>query len=616
MYPRWQSYKTPIILLGCTCLVALIILAITAGRARELATADIRLQSAHTLSLVVENLRGELAKYAFQPRLLSNSAVLIDALAPGADNATRRRANDELLRANTITGASDTYLMNRDGLTIAASNWAFEKTFVGRNFNFRPYFQDAMQGRLGRFSALGTTSGERGYYFSHPIHARGEIAGVVVVKMDVAALESTWRSPEAEILVVDDDGIIFLSSRPEWRLRAIEPLGPDERDRLRSSQRYADAPLDDLELTRHQGSDIVEIATAADPTRLQASSYLWQSAEMADAKWRVVILADASRVADDVRVALLVAGFMLVSLFLAGLNLYQRRRRLNDRLVVQEAAKAELEARVIERTKDLSRAVAKLRSEISERQRAEAHLRRTQEELIQSSKLSALGRLSAGLSHELNQPLTAIRTYAENGRAFLQRNETQRTLVNLGSIVEMCERMARIIRNLRSYARDEVPEARPVNLMAPIRNALNLLDAELRKSRIAVELDAAGDGPMVMGGDVRLQQVFVNLISNAIDAMKDMPLRWLRIAVEPAHNDIVITVSDSGRGIAVEDLNRVFDPFFTTKEIGQGTGLGLSITYGIVKQFGGDIAAANTPEGGAIVTVKLLRANPRQEAAE
>jgi two-component system C4-dicarboxylate transport sensor histidine kinase DctB len=616
MYRRWQCYKTPIILLGCTCLVALIILAITAGRARELATADIRLQSAHTLSLVVENLRGELAKYAFQPRLLSNSAVLIDALAPGADNATRRRANDELLRANTITGASDTYLMNRDGLTIAASNWAFEKTFVGRNFNFRPYFQDAMQGRLGRFSALGTTSGERGYYFSHPIHARGEIAGVVVVKMDVAALESTWRSPEAEILVVDDDGIIFLSSRPEWRLRAIEPLGPDERDRLRSSQRYADAPLDDLELTRHQGSDIVEIATAADPTRLQASSYLWQSAEMADAKWRVVILADASRVADDVRVALLVAGFMLVSLFLAGLNLYQRRRRLNDRLVVQEAAKAELEARVIERTKDLSRAVAKLRSEVSERQRAEAHLRRTQEELIQSSKLSALGRLSAGLSHELNQPLTAIRTYAENGRAFLQRNETQRTLVNLGSIVEMCERMARIIRNLRSYARDEVPEARPVNLMAPIRNALNLLDAELRKSRIAVELDAAGDGPMVMGGDVRLQQVFVNLISNAIDAMKDMPLRWLRIAVEPAHNDIVITVSDSGRGIAVEDLNRVFDPFFTTKEIGQGTGLGLSITYGIVKQFGGDIAAANTPEGGAIVTVKLLRANPRQEAAE
>lgn len=614
MPSRWPR-KIPIIIFGCGCLAALVILEITARRAWELAIADIRLQSAHTLSLVVENLRGELAKYAFQPRLLSNSAILTDALAPGASHTARQRANDELARTNTITGASDTYLMGSDGLTIAASNWALEKTFIGRNFSFRPYFQEAMQGRLGRFFALGTTSGERGYYFSYPVHARDTIAGVVVVKMDVASLEAGWRSQGAEILVVDEEGIIFLSSRPEWRLRALEPLSPAERDRLRTSRRYADASLDALDITRRRSSDIVEIATAA-PLPGPPGSYLWQSSEMADAKWRVVILADASGVANDVRVALLVAGFMLVSLFLASLNLYQRRRRLNDRLVMQEAAKAELETKVIERTEDLSEAVAKLRSEVSERQRTEAHLRRTQEELIQSSKLSALGRLSAGLSHELNQPLTAIRSYAENGRAFLQRNETQRTLVNLGSIVEMSERMARIIRNLRSYARDEVPESRPVNLMGPIRNALSLLDTELRKQRVAVELDATNDGPIVMGGDVRLQQVFVNLVSNAIDAMTDMPARHLRISVRSTHRDVVIAISDSGRGIAPENLNRLFDPFFTTKEIGRGTGLGLSITYGIVKQFGGDIEAADNPEGGAIFTVTLQRADLRQEAAE
>lgn len=614
MPSRWPR-KIPIIIFGCGCLAALVILEITARRAWELAIADIRLQSAHTLSLVVENLRGELAKYAFQPRLLSNSAILTDALAPGASHTARQRANDELARTNTITGASDTYLMGSDGLTIAASNWALEKTFIGRNFSFRPYFQEAMQGRLGRFFALGTTSGERGYYFSYPVHARDTIAGVVVVKMDVTSLEAGWRSQGAEILVVDEEGIIFLSSRPEWRLRALEPLSPAERDRLRTSRRYADASLDALDITRRRSSDIVEIATAA-PLPGPPGSYLWQSSEMADAKWRVVILADASGVANDVRVALLVAGFMLVSLFLASLNLYQRRRRLNDRLVMQEAAKAELETKVIERTEDLSEAVAKLRSEVSERQRTEAHLRRTQEELIQSSKLSALGRLSAGLSHELNQPLTAIRSYAENGRAFLQRNETQRTLVNLGSIVEMSERMARIIRNLRSYARDEVPESRPVNLMGPIRNALSLLDTELRKQHVAVELDATNDGPIVMGGDVRLQQVFVNLVSNAIDAMTDMPARHLRISVRSTHRDVVIAISDSGRGIAPENLNRLFDPFFTTKEIGRGTGLGLSITYGIVKQFGGDIEAADNPEGGAIFTVTLQRADLRQEAAE
>ena len=592
----------------------------TARYARSVALDEIRVRNAYTLDLVVENLRGELAKYSFQPRLLASSTILVDALRRHPAEPFVDRANSELERINEVTGALATYLMDKDGLTVAASNWSSDKPFVGRNFSFRPYFKEAMQGHLGRFSALGTTSGERGYYFAHPVRHEGKTIGAVVVKMAVARLETAWRASDDVVLVLDEEGIVFLSSMPEWRLNAVTPLTAAARKRLSETRRYNGEPHHQLSLSRAPDSDIIEIGETGPAGTSKATGktrkFLAVSAPMNEAGWRVMILADASGVAYRVQIALLVVGFMLASAFLASLNIYQRRRRLNERLELQETAKAELEEKVKERTKDLSRAVARLRAEVSERQRAEEDLRRTQEELIQASKLSALGRLSAGLSHELNQPLTAIRNYAENARVFLSRQNTSTADANLGSIVEMGERMARIIRNLRTYARNEPVGSRPARLLQSIRDAIDLLQPELRNAGIEVDLEFTDEELMVVGGDVRLQQVFVNLISNAIDAMAESPRRQLRISVETHASEVTIAISDTGPGIKATDINRVFDPIFTTKEVGKGTGLGLSITYGIVNQFGGRIDATNNEEGGATFTVTLQRAQTRREAAE
>ncbi len=615
------SFRFVATILAVAAILSVLALMQAAQQARLSAVDELRRSTTNTLRLVVENLNGELAKYSFQPRLLASSTGMTSALANPPRNGDYGSVSEELARISGVTGALATYLMNRDGLTVASSNWASEGPFVGRNFSFRPYFQEAMQGRLGRMFALGTTSGERGYFFAYPVRHEGEIVGAVVVKMDVSILERGWQSQAHEILVVDDFGVVFLSSRPEWRLKSLGVLPADVRQHLEQSRRYADRRIAPLELVSDPQSDIISIGPgAADPEfgslRPVQRKFFVLETGMADAGWRVMILADATVIDERVRFALLIAGFMLASVALLALNISQRRRRLNERLELQEAAKTQLEGRVLERTKDLSRAVSQLQSEVDERERAEADLRRTQEELIQASKLAALGRLSAGLSHELNQPLTAIRGYAENARVFLSREDQPMADANLGRIAEMSERMARIIRNLRTYARNESVGERPTVIQQPIRDALALLDSELRKADVEVVLDVGEADIWVIGGDVRLQQVFVNFISNAIYAMTGGSERRLEVRAAIVDDEVSVTVSDTGSGIAPDDLARVFDPFFTTKDVGQGTGLGLSISYGIIKSFGGRIGVSSGRERGTTFDVRLRPAKLQREAAE
>lgn len=585
--------------------------------ARHVALADLKTRSAQTLNLVVENLRGELAKYSVQPDVLANHPTVVHGLTHPADPAAIAALNEELERINAATGALDTYVMRRDGTTIAASNWQSSKSFVGNNFSYRPYFQDAIEGRPGRYFALGTTSGERGYFFSRPVRDETTILGVVVVKMDVSRLEAGWPSGDSEILVADEEGIVFLSSRPEWRLRATAPLSAEAKKRLEATRRYPEGALAPLALTLSADGDhaFLDIAPASPQARSGPRRYLRLVSVMPDAGWSVTILADTSVVPRQVNSALAVVGLMLASLLFAAANIYQRRRRLADRLAFQDAARADLEQKVQARTSELETANASLRVEVAERERAENELRRAQADLIQASKLAALGQMAAGLSHELNQPLAAIRAYAGNARAFLTRSEPAKVDANLASIAELTERMARIIQNLRTYARKEPIATRPTLLAPAVREALALLEPRIAAAGAEVTTDLPEEPLLVVGGDVRLQQVLVNLVGNAIDAVAGRESRRIAISARADGGSIALTVADTGPGIAAEDLPRVFDPFFSTKEVGDGMGLGLSITYGIVQQFGGEISVANTPEGGAVFTVRLRRAQAPLEIA-
>ncbi len=589
--------------------------------AYEQIVAELHERAKSRLKIVVANLQGELDKYSFQPKLLAREPYVHDALAHPLNRRLVDRANTALAQVNGVTGALATYLMDRSGTTIASSNWALETSFVGKNFSFRPYFHQALEGRLGRFFALGTTSGERGYYFSFPVRIAGEIKGVVVVKMAVTLLEQTWQSEADEFVALDENGIIFLSTEPSWVFKAFHPLEEAKRNALEEGRQYAGRRLNNLEITHVSGQPLVRLAgstlgeTEDDRVATAPTSYVLASKTI-PAGWKVMVLANAGEIGPRVRLALLVVGFMAFSAVLVVVNIVQRRRRLTERMAMEEQARAQLEATVADRTRDLSEAVERLSDEVAERQRTEDHLCKTQEELIQASKLAALGNLSAGLSHELNQPLTAIRNYSENARVYLDRGNADMALSNLGRIAEMSDRMARIIKNLRTFARNETVGVRPTRLLFAIRNAIALLEAEIEKAGVTVVLEQGDETIAVKGGEVRLQQVFVNLISNALDAMANVPERRLFIAVVADEQIAEVKLRDTGTGVDPSVIDRVFDPFVTTKDVGKGTGLGLSITFGIIKQFGGTISVQNSDEGGAEFKVRLLRAERHQEAAE
>lgn len=579
--------------------------------ARSFVMSDIRDRSGNILNLVVENLRGELSKFQYQPRLLAFDPALERALSNDASAEDVVRANARLVRFNDISGAATTFLLDRSGRTIAASDWQSENSFLGKSFSFRPYFHAAMQGSLGRDFAVDTWTGERSYYFAHPIRIESRILGAVVIKIAIDRLEPSWVSSDQKILVVDRDGVVFLSTHPDWRFRSIEPLSAAAENRLILSRRYGARSIPALPVVDRQPTGMLSIRDTPwteGRTRKNGSTttYLTQSREMNEAGWRVLILSDTRSVTQQVNIWSAIVAFMMVSVLLLAANIYQRRRRYAERLALQEAAKEQLEVEVAQRTTDLTE--------------ANTQLRRTQAELVQATKLAALGQISAGLSHELNQPLAAIRSYSDNAGTYLDRDQVEPARANLNRISELTARMGRIIKNLRTYAREEPAMLRPISVNLAVTEALGLLDARIRTEKIDVSTMLPGADPFVMGGAVRLQQVLVNLISNALDAMQHAATKELSLWIDANPTDVIITIRDTGPGIIAEDIDKLFDPFFSTKDVGEGMGLGLSITFGIIKQFGGSIAAKNHPAGGAVFTVKLTRsettARSDRQAAE
>ena len=577
---------------------------------KQVASDEIRNRSTNTLKLVVSNLNAELQRFRAQPELISADKRLIPVLNNTADKAQIKALNLELARINRVSGASDVYLMNRYGLTVASSNWDKTPTFINRNFSFRPYFKIAMKGELGTYFALGTTSGERGYFFAYPVAEANEIQGVVVVKITVENLENKWRLAKDKIMVLDPHGVVFLASNTDWHLTLINELSDEEMAALVKSRRYTDHTFSVLPLKSVMWNEQGELRELVfDEPSGKQNRYLVEQENMTAEGWRVMLMASADGVSGRVNTALAVAALMLASLLLAIANIVQRRRRLAERMAMKDATSRELERRVEERTVALSDTNEKLRNEVHEREHAESELRDTQAGLVQATKLAALGQMSAGVSHELNQPLAAIRSYADNAKTFIERGNTDTASENLQSIAELADRMDRIIKNLRTYARDESISMRPVSIILPLNESLSLLGNRITDETVEVNLSIPDQSPVVIAGDVRLQQVFVNILSNALDSMRSSAVKTLDISVTEQVDKVQISIADTGSGVPEALREHVFDPFYSTKSVGEGMGLGLSITYGIVDQFGGKIEIDNRPQGGAIFTVILKKAD-------
>ena len=582
-------------------------------RARNAALSELSLRGENTLHLAVAALRGQLRRFDRLPALIAQQAI-IHALLRSPDNPDVIDAANHYLRdTDLLLESSDIYVMALDGNTLAASNFDTDISFIGGNFAFRPYFRDALTEGAGRFYALGTTSLVRGYYFGAPIMIEGEVAGVLVFKVDLDTIEQGWRGSNYEVIVTDPEGIIFMSSHPDWTFGATLPLTPERLARTEATRRYANATVHPLPLNTLSGPGDTRLWRIGGEDSV--GEYIIRSVSMPDAEWTVHVLVSTTGARLQALTLVAVAGLLAGLAVLGAVIVIQRRTQLRERLALQATAQAQLERRVQERTAELATVNRQLEAEVTERRATEARLRATQDELVQAGKLAALGQMSAALSHEFNQPLGAARNFAENAQLLIERGRIDEASANIGRIVGLVERMSRISKHLRNFARKPNARLSAVPLNDAVAAVVELLDWRLKDSAVQLRCDL-GPAPIhVRAGPVRLQQVLVNILSNAIDALEGQPRREIRLEARETDGRAVLRITDTGPGIAPALVERIFDPFFSTKGVGKGLGLGLSISYNIMHDFGGSLSAMNAPEDGAVFTLTLPLARPDQQEA-
>jgi two-component system C4-dicarboxylate transport sensor histidine kinase DctB len=561
--------------------------------------AEASLQANSALRLATSALSGHLSRYETLPALIADHEDMKELILDPDNPALRRAANLYLKEINTLLESSDIYVMTMDGNTIAASNFDGAASFVGENFIYRPYFYEAAAGKQARFYALGTTSAKRGYYFSAPIEVDGTVRGVIAFKVDIEGIETSWRGGEYKILVHDPEGIIFMTGNPEWLYASVLPLTPERLERTTASRRYSDAVLRELPIKRSALDDHVLMTVSQGAG---SREYLVLEQYMPDADWTVKVLFDTGTIHAQAR-TMLVAILLFLCLFGLGLAVViQRRARLQERMHMQIEAQAELERRVEERTADLAR--------------VNLQLRQTQADLIQAGKLAGLGQMSAALSHEFNQPLAAAKTYADSATMLIDRDRISEARDNLGRISNLIDRMASISRHLRNFARKPNEKLSAISIEEVVEETLEIVSARLGTADATLSLNFEPGLPPVQGGSVRLQQVLVNILTNACDAVEGLDDRAIELSARRENGRVVIEIVDRGPGVPPAIMERIFDPFFTTKGVGKGLGLGLSISYNIIKDFGGSLTVREREGGGALFRIDLLEAEALHEAAE
>lgn len=548
-----------------------------AGHARAQADVEAR-QNARAHASLLES---ELQKFRLLPRVLSEFPDVRTALADKSDAASRR-LDRELEQLAARTDAAVLYVIDAGGVTIAASNWRAPTSFVGETYRFRPYFQGAMQDGEAELFALGTVSGRPGLYLARRVDVGGRQLGAIVVKIEFDKLESRWADSTAKTIVTDAAGIIVMTSESEWRFRSFNAISPERQAQLRETRSYGEAPLDPLPVHRTDsdlrvGADMFR--QADERVSLPGSTLrLLQPAEpardSANATARVIFL-----------VLLILVGAAIVTLL-----------RLVERQTLRQAAHDALEREVAARTQDLRTANDELR-QASERQAdTDLRYRAAREELAQASRLGSIGQITAGVAHEINQPIAAIRTFAENSLRYLEREQPDKVRGNLDTIVELTARVGAITNELRNFSRRKPTPLGPVSLQSAIEGTCLLIGDRLRAQGITLDIGVEAPDRAVHADRVRLEQVLVNLLQNAADAVqgsKDPRIDLRTHGSAP----VCIDVCDNGPGVPAELLPQLFTPFVTGRP--DGLGLGLAIASDIMAEFGGMLALIPSPLGGA-----------------
>ncbi|RQR54127.1 sensor histidine kinase [Burkholderia sp. Bp9126] len=575
---------------------------------------------AHRLDLYAASLKSELGRYEMMPVLIArqDSVRALLKATPHDAPALLHTVNTYLEAVNRDAGSGAADVIDLQGSVIAASNWNQPVSFVGTNVSYRPYFKDALAHGSGRFFGIGTNTGIPGLYFASAVRDDGATLGAAAVKVSVDALESAWRAPGVAAMVVDRNGVIVISTEPEWKFAALRPITAQQQSDIQASRQYAGRTVEALPYRRTgERNAAAWLGTFPDLRHAgRTARYLVMSRPAPQAGDSLMVLLDVSgaRRQQQMAFAFVTGAFLIAALYAA--YAIQRRRTIAARLNAQDAlrrANDQLELTVAQRTAALTAANERMQQEIVERERTEQRLRDSQQEVVHAGKLAVLGQMAAGLTHELNQPLVAIRTLCDNARTFFERSQPAQALANLERIGKLVDSMAVLTGELKTFARKPDIERVAVSLAEAVAHARLIYDARIRDEGVTLDVRIP-PGTAVYAESSQLQQVIVNLLGNALDAVHDAARREIVIAAHgpDAHGRVRFTIADSGAGIAPDVLAHLFEPFVTTKPRGQGLGLGLAITSRIVEGFGAKIGAANRDEGGAQFSIEFAAATPQR----
>ena len=547
----------------------------------------LREAAAHRLDMLAAGLEADLSRFDYLPALLEMTPVVPALLEAPADGELRDTVNRYLKGVNAAAGAEMLYVLDPDGNSLAASDWQQPDTTIGQDLSFRPYVIDAIRKGRGRFYGVGITTRKPGYYLSYALHRGERLRGVVAVKVGIEDAERAWRKLPGDVLLVDERRVVILSTRDDLKYRPLVPLDAAQRAEVQRSRPYGNAGLQPLDW-------VPEAALAADVqvVVLDGQPHLASARGLPHTAWRLIAMDDLAPVRLVARNAAVTAGLAMAVLVLGAVAWRQRRRAVRHKLASRAALQAaydSLEATVAART---------------------AQLQAAQTDLVHAGKMAALGQMSAGIVHELSQPLTALRTLSDSAAILLDQNRPDDVRGNLRRIAGMVDRLARLTSQLKTFAhKDEVPVA-AVPLARCIADARAIVGADLGAHGIAFEADVRPATLSVMADEAAMVSLLANLMRNAIDAMQEAPRRVLGIQARVHGDRVSIAVTDTGPGIRADILPRLFEPFVTSKPAGAGLGLGLVISAQLVQAAGGTLRAGNRGGGGACFTVDLPNVVP------
>ncbi len=543
-------------------------------------------------------------RYEFIPFALSLDDNVKQFLIDEYSDSLREKVNTLVASIRHRVGALDIFIVDADGMIVSSSDAKSPNTLVGHNVQFRPYFQNVKEGDTEHFYGIGTTDSIPGYYQAHGIYTKGKKLGVVAVKIDVDTLLTPHSRYGDKVFLFDDNNVIVNSNDTGLLYHSLINLDDTQQKELLKTHRYNNKkilPVDGM--VKRKITDQTYDVLYQGKHYIQVNYYLPQlNLTLAQLSPINSLLFNTSLYA--------AFGFFITTLVFIAILIFRQKQQITslklERQKMLEDTNINLDRLVKERSHELEIKNESLAEQIKERINSERKLRSMQNELIRSEKLAVIGQLSAGLAHEINQPLSALSVLSENSVRFLELGQVDDVKSNLKRVTKLVQFIGRLSNQLRSFSRNSDDSTSPVSIAASLDNAMVLLAHRFDQGKTTFVRIPPKSEVRCLCNNIRLEQVLVNIINNGLDAMEGISgecfinVRWYNEG-----DQAVIKIEDNGPGIPHAIIGNIFEPFFTTKK-SSGLGLGLAISADIINSFNGKLSVEQLEKGTCFTIILPL----------